>query len=109
MRVTFNIELTVCNEGIFWIVEHVQQVLSHFCLNRKSLKPKLWKENVLIKEQKHKQKGMYDIATLEPWNCGLKFPTEYGYISVPLQCISFVDTGSVICRSQPRGSYPAGT
>ena len=30
MRATFNTELIVCNEGIFWIVEHVQQVLSHF-------------------------------------------------------------------------------
>ena len=41
MRATFNTELMVCNEGIFWIVEHVQQVLSHLCLNRKSLKHKL--------------------------------------------------------------------
>jgi hypothetical protein len=67
------------------------------------------KENVLIKEQKHKQKGMYAIETLELWKCGLTFPTENGYISVPLQCVSFVDTGSVICRSPPRASYPAGT
>jgi hypothetical protein len=52
---------------------------------------------------------LYAIETLEPWNCGLTFPTEHGYISVPLQCVSFVDTGGVICRSPPGGSYPAGT
>lgn len=30
MRVTFNTELIVCIEGIFWTVEHGQQVVSNF-------------------------------------------------------------------------------